>query len=384
MVKRFSWQLLVILAVLFSLLSGCSGASGQSMSLTTPTTTQSLPSPSILTSKPIGIAMGGDLPTLSESELKRRLKLVKDLGVDTIRFDADWSLLQPTQATQYNWEPFDLIFKAVKAENIKVLALLDCTPSWASADTTRDPCNVQPDPSHFGEFAQFSQAVVERYSDQGLVALEVWNEPGSDLKWKSPRVQDYAKMFTEVAKAVHKVKQTLPVITGGLTPEIDEPGFIAPGTFVDKFLALVDKNEVGGIGMHPYTPGILPSQREWWSGVSQLVGNVPLHNGELSVQDALKKHSMEKLPVYLTEYGAPTGGIGPDSSKVVSEEFHAKMLYEYLNYEFTLKVTRFVYTLTDNTPSDYKDSPESHYGLYHIDGTLKPGGEQVKKFASAA
>src|SRR4051812_21260629 len=57
--------------------------------------------------KAYGIAAGSGLPDLSAAELENRIAAVEAIGTTWVRFDFDWSQIQPDNASDYSWETYD-------------------------------------------------------------------------------------------------------------------------------------------------------------------------------------------------------------------------------------------------------------------------------------
>src|SRR5262245_30809767 len=68
--------------------------------------------------KHFGISVGNRLPSLSNSELGRRLDDFKALGVTWIRLDLDWNDIQPSGPGSYSWSRFDAIVDAARARGL--------------------------------------------------------------------------------------------------------------------------------------------------------------------------------------------------------------------------------------------------------------------------
>jgi hypothetical protein len=96
-------------------------------------------------------------------------------GVQMIRVDLIWDEVEPTQGS-FDWPKLDAALAEAAKQNIKVLAVLGYTPSWARSGDTH---NHAPLESFEDAWANYVQKTVSRYATQ-VAAWEIWNEPDHD------------------------------------------------------------------------------------------------------------------------------------------------------------------------------------------------------------
>jgi polysaccharide biosynthesis protein PslG len=276
--------------------------------ITTPKEQKQLDTPIVpvnSSAKPFGVALGGTLDTLSESQLNSELSSLDGLGVRWIRIDVAWPAVQPNSSTQYDWSTYDRVMAAAAAHHLKVLGTLAYTPSWAAASGCNDSTQKCA-PASDSQFANFAASVVARYGKNGVSAWEIWNEPNNEGFWMpAPNPQAYTQLLMASYTAIKKVNPMAMVISGGLGPLDSLPGSIQPVTFLAGMYAAGARNYFDAVGYHPYSFPNLPSTVAAWSGWS-MMNDLPT-----SIRSVMVANGDTAKPVWITEFGAPTGGPGP-------------------------------------------------------------------------
>jgi hypothetical protein len=337
-----------------------------------PTAAKSLPIP---TDAPtLGIAAGSSLTGLSSSQLDSRLQAIAASGASWIRFDFDWSIIQPDNAQTYQWSTYDNIMADSVKYHLKVLAILDYTPAWAHDSNCNGGNKCAP--SNPAQFADFATAVDQRYKADGLHYFEVWNEPNNPSFWQpTPNTADYTTLLKQTYIALHAADPLSYVITGGLSPQATTNDSYSPIDFLSGIYSDGAGGYFDGVGDHPYTFPLTPAADadDAWTqmaGTSDSLRSVMVANG-----DSNKK-------IWITEFGAPTGGPGPVSTiadpnlaaspYVDDEGLQAKDLSDALSLYRTYNwVGPFFYYTFQDSGTDQSTS-ENFFGLLRADGSQKP------------
>jgi len=135
------------------------------------------------------------------------------MGAGWIRIDMSWADVQPENASTYNWSGLDSVVAAASARHIKILAILDYTPAWASVAGCTDGSKCAP--ASDAQFATYASAAVSRYMPQGVQDWEIWNEPNLEGSWQpAPSAEDYTQLLEASYTAIKKVEPSATVITG--------------------------------------------------------------------------------------------------------------------------------------------------------------------------
>jgi polysaccharide biosynthesis protein PslG len=324
--------------------------------------------------RPFGLS-AGDLVDLDSSGLERRLAGFDSLGIDWVRLDVPWSVVQAAGPGSYSWAQYDQVVSAVRAHGQSLLLVLDYSPSWARsagcADTER--CA----PSNPDAFASYAGQVAARYAGQGVSAYEIWNEPNKAGFW-GPRADPaaYTRLLLKSSSAIRATQPSAQIITGGLAPSYTEGGDYSPVDFLSGVYAAGGRTAFTAVGHHPYCFPALPSQIYSWSGwsvMSQLSS---------SLRSVMVAHGDSSKRIWATEYGAPTGGPGVGASlgnqafdsnpDHVDEAMQSRLATSGVGLwrSYSWSGPLFWYGYIDLGTS--QNSNENFFGLLRHDGSLKP------------
>lgn len=293
-------------------------------------------------------------------ELARRASVYQKLGVKWLRFDFDWSVIQPNDPNHFKYAGYDRAVQALVAAKIHVLGTITYTPSWANGGQTS---KYYP-PLHVSDFATFAANVVARYAPMGVHTWEIWNEPNVGQFWRpSADPIRYTALLQAAYAAIHDADAGAFVITGGLADPNSTPIELDARTFLTDLYSDGAKGYFDGLGYHPYTSPDMPGHKDHnpWQ---QMFATTP------SLLSIMMDNGDAK-PIWLTEFGAPTSGIG---NEVISETAQAKMIAQAykLAKSYSWAGPLFIYTFIDFHPYGYTDDPGAYYGLLRSDWTKKP------------
>src|SRR5438874_990470 len=139
---------------------------------------------------------------------------------------------------------------AATARGIRVLGVLEFTPSWAR------PANCTSDekcaPANADDFARFAAAAATRYAPRGVHDWEIWNEPNRDSFWQ-PKADParYTSLLKASYTSINAVDPSATVVTGGL-------GYPTSVSNLSAYAFLRGIYQNGGeayfdaVGVHPY------------------------------------------------------------------------------------------------------------------------------------
>ena len=182
------------------------------------------------------------------------------------------------------------------------LIIDDCPPWAALAGTSGDAC---PQPASSAQYATFAAEVAARYAPQGVGLFEIWNEPNNAGFWApKPNPAAYTADLVAAYAAIKKVDPGAFVISGGLAPEVTDGTNISPIDFLTAMYADGAKGSFDALGYHPYSYPALPDTYETWLAWSQM-GQTPV-----SIRSVMKSNGDSARQIWITEFGAPTGGPG--------------------------------------------------------------------------
>lgn len=330
-----------------------------------------------------GISPGSNILALNAEQMDARLTGIEQLGAKWVRIDFDWSKIQPISASEYDWQRYDTIIGLARKHNLEVLGILEFTPEWARPSTCKDAPQCAPeDPAQFGAFAH---AVSTRYKDQGLHYWEIWNEPNTKTFFQpTPNTAAYTAILKAAYRNLHRADIQAIVLTGGTAPAATSAtnGTIAPTDFLSELYSNDAHGFFDAVAAHPYTYPISPkfqADHAW----------AQLSTTRMNLRQIMTSHRDGSKKIWLTEFGAPTGGPGPIAT------IEAPLLDEHPNHvDQTLQAAIFVEALelykradwagplmiySDIDASTDESSNESFFGLSAADGTHKPAYDAVSR-----
>ena len=331
-----------------------------------------------------GIAAGGSLGDLTDAQLDQRMADIAASGAKWVRFDFNWATIQPDNAASYNWTAYDKLVGAAQKHNLFVLGILDFTPAWARANACKgsDKCP----PANDQNFAAFAKAVANRYKDRGLHDWEVWNEPNNPQFWQpSADPAGYARLLQATAKSLRAADKDVYIITAGLSPQETNGKSYSPIDFLAGVYKAGAKGSFDAVADHPYTFPLSPK-----SGVFQAWNQMA--DPQNSLRHVMLANGDQAKKIWITEYGAPTGGPGPLSTIAnpnldqhpykVDEALQAKLLSDALDlYKSYNWVGPFMYYSYQDAGTT-QDTNENFFGLVRADGSQKPAYQVFRDAAT--
>jgi hypothetical protein len=313
----------------------------------------------------LGIAYGGTLTWLSDEELAATLDDAVTLGVKWIRADLNWAEIQPDTPTAYKWRPFDRVVEAAGKRGLTLLPIVAYTPPWARpAGCFTAKCA----PANVDQFATFAGEAASRYA--GIATWDIWNEENSEIFWQPwPNPLAYANLLTVTAASIRKSNPAAKILVGGLSIT----GGITPQDFLTVLVRSGATNGVDGVGLHPYTYPTLASERGPWVSPRE-----DANSGLQSLRRIFTNAGVPELPIWITEYGAPTGG-GADSSDHVTEARQAEIAADAVKTAAADDGIAALIWYTNKDSGSDPSSLESYFGLRRADGSKKPAYDAFRQ-----
>ncbi len=324
--------------------------------------------------KSIGIAAGSKLVGMSDKALDDEMRGMKEMGMEWVRFDIEWGFVQygndkEKNSKTYDWSRYDRIINAAAKYNLKSLPILTYTPEWARVPGCRGGAHCPPADPH--TFAAFAAAAATRYKDKGVHYWEIWNEPNSFDFWATKAdCKAYTALLKATYPALRKADPKAFVLTGGLAQVATNDVSISDLDFFSCIYNEGGKNYFDAVSNHPYTFPNFPSAtiNNAWGRMSTSV---------ISFRSIMKANGDGNKKIWITEYGAPTGG--PDSNWYISEEKQAQMVEDalslYKTYDWVGPFFWYTYIDSGKEPT----SNENFFGFIRFDGTPKPAYYKLKE-----
>ena len=251
---------------------------------------------SVQAAGPLEIGMSVRMWGTDPATIGRQFDLMDAMHVTWVRADFDWSAIEGDRG-HFNWAYPDQIVKEASARGMKVLAILDYTPSWArpSGTTSHAP------PDQASDYATFAEAAARRYTPLGVRNWEIWNEPNTSEYWEpSPDANRYGELFRAAATAIRGVDPNATLLTGGLTRGADTPDGrrVSQIAYLQQLYSNGTAQLADAIAVHPYSFPLLPMQ------AYQEVGGF---NDLPALHDLMSRHGDGDKKIWITEFGAATG-----------------------------------------------------------------------------
>ncbi len=318
-------------------------------------------------STPFGVAVGEELLGLSDSALNARFADIKAAGLSWIRLDIAWPDVAPNGPGQYSWGGYDRVARSARNAGIKVVGILDYTPPWARSGACSSSQFCAPDsPAQFGSYAG---ATAGHFAPLGINVWEIWNEPNIGQFYEpSPNPHAYVDLLKAAYPAIKQANSSATVLTAGLSPSGTFDGNYSPSDFLSQIYIQGGRGYFDAVAAHPYTYPDTPAANNPYDAWGQLT---EMHNIMASRGDGGKL-------IWITEYGAPTGGPSSDPNDHISEAAQSTMLRDAIYSYRTLSWLgpMLFYTYQDSSFST--STSENFYGLRRADGSAKPSYNTVK------
>ncbi len=237
------------------------------------------------------------------------------MGFKWIKVQLSWKELEPVSKGTFSPQ------MAVLRENIigagrrsfKVLVSIAKTPDWARPANARGqqdgpPANPQ-------DLADFINAVFNDFGPSAVYmsAIEIWNEPNTVTEWTGALLDGatYMKYFNAAYKAIRARNATMPIISAGPAPTVDNPNkSVDDRKWLDQiYKAGLPKDDPNvAIGVHPYGWANPPearccaTQSKGWDNHPSFFFLDTLY----TYRDIMAKNNHSQAKLWATEFGWAT------------------------------------------------------------------------------
>ncbi len=332
-----------------------------------------------------GLALGYTVTNMSQQARTNELQQIKKAGFGEVRFNLDWSVIQPNNTANYHWKLFDSMLQDTKNAGLKSVITLDRTPLWARPPDCKT--SMWCPPADMGTFAKFAGAAAARYKSYNIVAWEIWNEPNIVNFWKPlPNPNEYAHMLTAASAAIKRQNSAAAVLVGGLSGDsVDSNGtaFVDPRTYLAELYAARADRAFDGVAYHPYTSLKMPQVNNVYNGWYKM------NTGAYNMRNIMVANGDQNKAIWLTEFGIPSDGSG---GIVTNPAMQTPKGADHVSLMAQVQIAQAVIQDTQKLPwirnldwYTYRDSAASiassgsSYGLLYTDGTPKPMYDILKQ-----
>ncbi len=179
-------------------------------------------------------------------QLDKVLQLHKALGIDVVRTDLSWNVVQKGENQPFNFDRADFFETYLNSNGIETAFDLTYGTSWAAIPASgQNYGNSWRYAPRMEPWLAYVTACVEHYQ-KTVKYWEIWNEPDIGF-WLSP-VSDYTHLFNTTAATILKVNPKARVINGGLAMVSRPPN----PDFVAQFLSGADRTNWSTYAYHDY------------------------------------------------------------------------------------------------------------------------------------
>ena len=293
-------------------------------------------------------------------------------NIKTVRQFFNWSVIQPTSASSYDWRWIDIVMKNAAANGVGVLPVFYFTPGWAN---NNQGLNVLP--SDTSLYTNFVKATFQRYGRNGtfwqnyvgtpspLVTAEIWNEPWCKAYLKSTDPVEYANLVRATATAIRSIDPSVKILASSDwypmsgTNKIWLPAFLAAMPDYAKYVDVAN--------VHLYFPNFsIPKGTDSYSKLP-------------SVRNALTKAGLNE-PIWITESGVNARMIdqyelGQNNAEISSTAYsmqadaYVAILNTINSMATQLNIERYYAFLYQRTPAT---GTSSNDGFSLADKNLQP------------
>jgi polysaccharide biosynthesis protein PslG len=194
--------------------------------------------------------------------------------VGTLRIFLPWGLIDPTEADDYTWDPYDAVILGAARNGIDVLPFLFGTPNWVAQTLDGEQCGTDCDgfaprsDAALAAWGDFVAAAVDRYGPDGTLwaenpdvpkrpirAWQIWNEQNSPTFYQpQPDVAGYAKLLDAATAQIRDRDPGAKVILGGMfgTPQEGKSPAFSAWKFLHELYAIEGTDGFDGVAAHPY------------------------------------------------------------------------------------------------------------------------------------
>jgi polysaccharide biosynthesis protein PslG len=336
------------------------------------------------------VGIGAHMLRNGETDVAQQLHRLHAGGIDWVREDFSWAQIEPERGV-FDWASSDRYMAAAATAGVSVLAIADYSAPWASSDPSGNGDQDYP-PSNDQDFANYTQALAERYGTNGtfwhlnpnlparpLAAIELWNEPYGYWFWKpGPDPAAYAKLVEAASAAVRAVDPNIKLLASGDLVAVY--GNDSRTQWRDWLTALLDADPrivyaIDAWSVHPYpSPWNLGPYGKSWSPRLSFSRVEQIHS-------ILVARSADK-PIWITEIGwtTATGVQG-----AVSEQTQARYLVSAVKRainewgSFVPRIFVFSWDKASGIPTDR----DTNNGLRRADDSSTPAWYALAKLLTS-
>lgn len=313
-------------------------------------------------------------------EVRDGYAMARSVGACAVRIGVMWNEIEKSPG-HYDWAALDKLTLGARDAGITPMFMIYASPEWWLNDTrvrelaglsSATPLSVVGSsvvaPAAPEEdlnekrariFGDFVAQLAGRYGGQ-VDAYEIWNEPNTPRFWSRPNIDHYVMLLKSAYPRIHEADPGATVVSAGMAPAPDSPTTIAPQTFIRGLYERGAQDWFDALGMHPYTWRDAPDQRHRFRDMEEV----------LALMDAFGDTGTS---VWVTEFGAPTGGFGGITQAEQADLFR----WGIREAEAHPRIAALYLYSVHDCPAGVTN-PESYFGMFTSTGQAKVAASTLR------
>lgn len=244
------------------------------------------------------------------------LRLASEAEFDAVVQVFSWLEIEPTRE-EWHWEYPDFVVRAAGHYGLDLIVRLDRQPFWA----TELAVDGAAPPDNLDDYASFAGTVAQRYQGQ-IRGYIVWNEPNLAKEWggRPPDPAAYTELLRRAYEAIKAADPEATVVSAGLAStnhQNDEA--MDDRVFLEAMYQAGARDYFDALGAHPYGFAYPPGDPQ---GTHDGLNLARL----LDLREIMEAHGDGDKPIWITELGWTTAGVGEGSWLTVTPQQQADYL----------------------------------------------------------
>jgi hypothetical protein len=243
------------------------------------------------------------------------LRLASEAGFDAVVQVFSWFEIEPTRQ-EWHWQVPDSVVRAAEHYDLDLIVRLDSLPAWAAEEAAAGQvANL----SH--DYAAFAGWVAQRYRGH-IKGYIVWNEPNLAREWggRRPDPAAYTELLRQAYEAIKAADPEACVVSAGLAPTNHQNAeAMDDRAFLEAMYQAGAGAYFDALGAHPYGFAYPPDDPR---GAHDGLNLARL----LDLREIMEAHGDGDKPIWVTELGWTTAGVGEGSWLTVTPQQQADYL----------------------------------------------------------
>jgi len=243
------------------------------------------------------------------------LQQAKEIGFQAIVQVFSWAEIEPAPGV-WHWEYPDFLVRATTYYDLDLIVRLDHPPDWALSTLDDDGSF----PFDVDAYLRFVDAIAHRYGDH-IHSYIIWNEPNLAAEWGAPPdPTTYAQLLQRAYVVIKRADPSARVVSAGLAPtnERSELG-LDDRLFLEGMYDAGARPFFDALGAHPYGFAYPPDDSRGQHDELNV-------NRILDLRDVMEANEDADKPVWATEFGWTTNGLGDHGWLTVTPQQQADYL----------------------------------------------------------